>query len=271
MQPGRMLAFFVIALGIMGLAVWAGISAPHAPSPTASGLLPAITLGVVISAAVVDGFNPCAFTVLLLFITSLLAATQAGQGERADLIRGRVVGLGSIYIASVFLTYLALGVGLLSTVDLFTQRHLPARLGALFVIGLGLWMLKDYFLPELGLRLEGPHALGQWARRIGQRATIPALITGGILIGLCTLPCSGAVYLAVLSLLAAQPSALTGFGYLILYNALFVLPLMVILVLASARPMLNRLAHWNLHYRQRVRLALGSGVMVLGFVTLATI
>lgn len=39
-----------------------------------------------------------------------------------------------------------LGVGLLSTAGLFTQRHLPARFGAVLSIGLGLWMLKDYSL-----------------------------------------------------------------------------------------------------------------------------
>lgn len=92
-----------------------------------------------------------------------------------------------------------------------------------------------------------------------------------MLIGLCTVPCSGAVYLAVLSLLAAQPSALAGFGYLVLYNAMFVLPLVGILLLASARPALNRLARWNLHHSERVRLGLGMGVVVMGFVILLTV
>src|SRR5574340_969505 len=74
---------------------------------------------------------------------------------------------------------------------------------------------------------------------------------------LCTVPCSGAVYLGVLSLLALQPSALVGYSYLVLYNLIFVLPLVVILIAASARPTLNRLVHWNLHHKEWVRLALG--------------
>src|SRR3990170_3644539 len=116
MQPARILAFSVIAIGLMGLAVLAGFSASHAPSAAAASLLPTATLGAVIIAALVDGFNPCAFTVLLLF-----------------------------------LTYLTVGVGLLSVASLLTQRHLPARLGAVLAITLGLWMMKDYFLPELSL------------------------------------------------------------------------------------------------------------------------
>ena len=271
MRTGRVLAFSAVAVGLLGLAVLAGLGAPNAPSPAVAGLLPAVTLGVVIAAGLADGFNPCAFTVLLLFITSLLAAAQARAVQSAASLRGRVIGLGSIYIASVFFTYLALGVGLLSTADLFTQRHLPARLGAVIAIALGLWMLKDYFVPEVGFHLAAPAAVGRWAQAAGRRATVPALIAGGVLIGLCTVPCSGAVYLAVLSLLAAQPSALAGFGYLVLYNAMFVLPLVGILLLASARPALNRLARWNLHHREGVRLGLGAGVVLMGFVILVTV
>ncbi|MBI2358069.1 MAG: hypothetical protein HYV04_04045, partial [Deltaproteobacteria bacterium] len=53
--------------------------------------------------------------------------------------------------------------------------------------------------------------------------------------------------------------------------ALFVLPLVIILLLASARPMLNRLAHWNLHHRERLRFGIGTGVVVMGFAILITI
>ncbi len=271
MATGRVLGFAAAAVGVLGLAALIGLGTPPGPSPAALPLLPAVTLAAVIVAGLVDGINPCAFTVLLLFVTSLLAAAQARAAQDAAALRRRIVGLGGIYIASVFLTYLALGVGLLSTVDLFTQRHLPARFGAALAIGLGLWMLKDYFLPELGLRLEAPPAVGRWARAAGRRATVPALVTGGVLIGLCTIPCSGAVYLAVLALLAAQPSALAGFSYLVLYNVMFVLPLVGVLWVASGRPALNRLAHWNLHHREWARLGLGTGVVLMGFVILVTV
>jgi len=106
---------------------------------------------------------------------------------------------------------------------------------------------------------------------MAKKATVPALILGGFLIGLCTVPCSGAVYLGVLSLLALQPSALLGYGYLVLYNLIFILPLVVVLVAASARPTLNRLAHWNLHHKEWVRLALGCGVVVVGLLILGMV
>jgi cytochrome c biogenesis protein CcdA len=269
--PGRIIAFSAATVGLLGLAVVLGMTAPPGMGMVVIPALPAVTLAAVILAGLADGFNPCAFTVLLLFITSLLATAQARGVQTADALRRRVIGLGAIYIASVFLTYLALGVGVLSVAEVLTQRHLPARLGAVLAIALGLWMLKDYFLPDVGLRLKAPAAVAGWARASARRATVPALVAAGVLIGLCTVPCSGAIYLAVLSLLAAQSSAFAGFGYLVLYNGVFVLPLVAILLAASARPTLSRLAHWNLHHREGVRLGLGTAVVLMGFAILVTV
>lgn len=253
----------------LGAAVLAGFWHPNAPAADMHLFLPEITLPAVVGAALIDGINPCAFTVLLLFITALLG-TLSARPQQVQAIRLRVLGMGSVYIAAIFLTYLALGVGLLKTMDFFTRQHIPARLGALLAVFFGLWMLKDFFLPEWGWRLQAPGRVGIIARQSARKATLPALIAGGFLIGLCTVPCSGAVYLAVLSLLALQPTALLGYGYLVLYNVIFILPLVAILLAASARPTLNRIAHWNLHHKEWVRLVLGSGVVIMGLLILAT-
>jgi cytochrome c-type biogenesis protein len=257
----------LIALGAIALT---GFWHPNAPNASMQMYLPQITLPTVVVAGVVDGINPCAFTVLLLFVTALTTTLQSGEAN-VKAMRMRILGLGGIYIAAVFLTYLALGVGLLKSLDFFTRQHIPARFGALLAILFGLWMLKDYFLPELGWRLQAPGKVGSVARQMAKKATLPALIVGGFLIGLCTVPCSGAVYLGVLSLLALQPTALQGYAYLVLYNVVFILPLVVILIAAAARPTLNRLAHWNLHHKEWVRLILGGGVVAMGLLILATV
>ncbi len=254
----------VLAMGAVGLIGWWH---PTVPQMSMQMYLPKITLGAVLVAGVIDGINPCAFTVLLLFITALLSTLKAGETS-VQSTRARMVGMGSIYIGAVFVTYLALGVGLLKVATIFTRQHLPARIGALVAILMGLWMLKDYFLPDFGWRLQAPGKIGMVACQAAKKATVPALITGGFLIGLCTVPCSGAVYLGVLSLLALQPTAFLGYSYLLLYNIVFILPLVAILALASARPTLSRLAHWNLHHKEWVRLALGGGVVAMGLLIL---
>jgi cytochrome c-type biogenesis protein len=270
-RPLGILVVSGLALGVIALSVYFGFIHPHEPMADAMGYLPAVTVGAVVVGGLIDGINPCAFTVLLLFVTAMLATLQASTAAGINAARARIIGLGSIYIASVFLTYLALGVGLLATSAIFSRFHAPARIGALLAVGMGLWMVKDYFLPGVGPRLAAPKVVGQWTVDAARKMTVPALITGGFLIGLCTVPCSGAVYLAVLSLLAMQSSSLVGFGYLALYNVMFILPLVGLLIAASARPTLNKLAHWNLHHQEWVRLTLGTSVVLMGLLILATV
>src|SRR3990170_5798715 len=192
-QVRRIVVFSALGAVALGALALTGFWHPNAPSEAMQTYLPQITLPAVIAAAAIDGINPCAFTVLLLFITALLATLQAGEGS-VSAARLRLIGMGSIYIAAIFLTYLALGVGVLKSLDFFTRQHAPARIGALLAILFGLWMLKDYFLPDWGWRLQAPGRIGVIARQSARKATIPALIVGSFLIGLCTVPCSGAVY-----------------------------------------------------------------------------
>ncbi|BAS29267.1 cytochrome c biogenesis CcdA family protein [Limnochorda pilosa] len=232
---------------------------------------PAIALPVVLAAGLVDGINPCAFTVLLLFTVTLLTGHGTAMGADTGAMRTRVLLLGGTFIWAIFLTYLALGVGLLRASGWLAQNHLGARLGALSAVFLGLWMMKDSFLPEWGPRLGAPAVLGDVLRRWGSRMSFVAMLVLGILVGACTVPCSGAVYLAVLSMLALRQEFARPYVYLVLYNVMFVVPLLVILVGASMGPTLRSLNRWNLHHREKMRLALGTGAVALGLFILATV
>jgi hypothetical protein len=57
---------------------------------------------------------------------------------------------------------------------------------------------------------------------------------------------------------------------LLVYNIIFILPLVVIIVATASRPSLNTLARWNLHHRETVKQVLGGSVVVLRLAILAT-
>ena len=107
-----MAGFAAIAVLSLGGVVALGIAHPHAADARLAAYLPALTPVTVIGAGLLDGINPCAFTVLLLLIAALLAVTQVGGVPALPAVRGRVLLLGSIYVGAVFLTYLAVGAGL---------------------------------------------------------------------------------------------------------------------------------------------------------------
>lgn len=262
------LAVVVLAVGLAA-GVWQTPSALYAGL---SGTLarPSIALPTVVLAGLADGINPCAFTLLLLFVATLFPLYRDAGPAGIAVLRRTIAVRGGAYILAIFLTYLVLGTGLMRLSTALAQNHLGARLGALASIALGLWMLKDYFVPDWGWRLAAPSVVGRWVRNWAAGASALSMFALGALVSLCTVPCSGAVYLAVVSLLALQEDFVLAYGYLVLYNVTFVVPLVAILAATSSRPVIARAAHWNLHNRERMRLVLGGSAVVLGLAILAT-
>ncbi len=277
MSPSRKAALLSAGIVLVLLASLA-LAVYHFGMPARSGRFagamlttPTTTLPTVAVAALVDSINPCAFTLLLIFITSVTAFLQVAQGKSLQETRSALYRYGAVYIGAIFFTYLLLGLGFLKVSVFFAGNHLGSRLAAFAAVLLGLWMVKDALLPEVGLHLQAPRRVGGLVQGLARRVSFPAMVGLGVLVGLCTVPCSGAVYLSVLAMLSLQGTFAQAFAYLVLYNTLFVSPLGVILVAASARPTLNRLARWNLHHKEGLRLAMGLGVCVLGLIILATV
>ena len=270
---------FLLVAGFVGVAAAAAVMAA-APRPADHQALSELTVPMILGAGFLDGFNPCAFGVLILFATFALglAARQSLAGQAGDRdVRAasrRVLGLGSFFVLGVLATYFLLGLGLLTVVASLTDfggNHLPSRIAALIAIALGLWMIRDLLLPDAGWRLEAPHALHQ-RMRSWTRVTSPAALFGsGILIGLCTVPCSGAVYLGVIALLGAGGTVGAGLGGLVLYNLAYITPLVVLLVLASRPSLIRVLNRWHLKHASGTKLVLAIVVLALGFAILLTV
>lgn len=207
--------------------------------------------------------NPCAFSVLLSFVAVLLAGVALG-GEHPRLWR-----VGGAYVGGMFVTYLLLGAGLITVVSFLAQTHLPVRIMGLAVVVLGLWMLKDVLLPGVGWTLGMPARFHGAVRRALAQTTPVGLFAAGGLVGLCTVPCSGAIYLGVLALLAREPLP-ARLGYLLLYNVMFVLPLLVLLAGIANRRTLNRVAHWYTRRKALAKGVVGVFTIALGFIVLVT-
>lgn len=222
-----------------------------------------IRLVTVLTGGLIDGINPCAFSVLLSFVAVVLASVAVTNASL------RVWRIGVIYIFGMFVSYLLLGLGIIGLIAPLVRVHLAVRLIGLTVVVLGLWTLKDAFYPNFRPALAMPKASYSLVRT-AMRWSGPwgALAVGG-LVGLCAFPCSGAIYVGTLSVIATAP-LLERLGYLVLYNLMFITPLIALLVMIANRANLNRISHWAIHRRTLSRLVLGSATIVLGFSVLLT-
>ncbi len=161
-----------------------------------------------------------------------------------------------------------IGLGLMQAILFTGEHHLMARIGSWLVIVLGLINVQDYFFPQLPIHLRIPTIAHGTIQDWLKRATYPAAAVGGFLVGLCTFPCSGGIYVAIVGLLTARTTYWQGVGYLGLYNLMFVAPLLLILAGVGNRRVLHRIRLVEQSSRRWVRLATGLGMIAVGAVIL---
>lgn len=206
----------------------------------------------IISAGLIDGINPCAFTVIVFFISFLTV-----QGYR----KKELIIIGLFFIFSVFLTYILVGIGIFGFLYHLRNFWLVAKIFnfcvGVFSIILGILALYDFFKFKKtgytqGLLLQLPvsvknqiHSIiglhyrkskepqGQQQQRIIIfRLVLSALITG-FMVSILEALCTGQVYLPTITLvLKTTHLKLQALGYLLLYNLMFILPLLVIFLFA---------------------------------------
>lgn len=180
--------------------------------------------GLIAVSAIIDSVNPCAFSVLFLTITFLFSLNR----DRKDIIKA-----GLAYIFGILITYIFIGLGILRVLSLFNVPNLMSKVGAFIIILFGLIALINEFFPNFPIKLKIPKfAYGKIAK-IMEKATLPAALLLGFVVGLFEFPCTGGPYLFVLGLLHDQISFLKGFSYLIFYNLIFILPLVIILLISA--------------------------------------
>ena len=211
-------------------------------------------------AALIDSVNPCAFSILILTIAFLFSLGR---------LRSSVLQTGACYILGIFVVYMLIGLGLLQVLHLFDTPHFMAKAGASLLIVLGLVSLANYAFPAFPVKLAIPHAAHSRMATLMEKASLPSAMALGVLVGLCEFPCTGGPYLMVVGLLHDQATFRAGLGYLTLYNVIFALPLVIILLIASDQALLARVEAWKKRGTRTMRLWAGNAMIALGLAIFA--
>lgn len=214
-------------------------------------------LPLVLLASLVDSINPCSFSVLLLTIAFLFSLGK---------FRGSILKIGGVYILGIFAVYVGIGLGILQVLHIFNTPHFMAKVGSLLLIALGGINLIGYFFPQFPIKLKIPNVAHSKMAELMKSASIPAVFALGALVGLCEFPCTGGPYVMVLGLLHDQKTYWQGLGYLLLYNLIFILPLAIILLIASSRELFDRVKNWQKGESSNMRLYGGFAMVLLGLI-----
>ncbi|MCK5245732.1 hypothetical protein KAR02_02465, partial [Candidatus Bipolaricaulota bacterium] len=150
--------------------------------------------------------------------------------------KGLVLKAGLAFTAAVYITYFLLGITAYKlTAFASVQKPFIIAVSCLAVL-LGLWNMKDFFAYGKWFSIEVPKRWRPTVKRLTTSVvSIPGAFFVGILDSLFLLPCSSGPYLAIMALLHMNlPNSSSGTTdsvailYLLLYNLIFILPLLII-------------------------------------------
>ncbi len=235
--------------------LYTGDFPPAKSDPTAIGK-DNLTLGAIVIAALIDSINPCAFGVLIFLMISLL---KTGSSKRA-------LRYGLIYSLVVFVVYFLAGFGIFKAIQSLTfLRNWIYIIAGILVLIFALLELIDFARAGNSDKksiLKIPLSAKPILENTAQRGTLLGIVSLGILVSLFELPCTGGIYLGILSLMALHQNF--AWGYLFLYNLIFILPLIVITLLVYKGTSTEMLQRWTNSEKRWMKLAAAIILIVIG-------
>jgi cytochrome c biogenesis protein CcdA len=225
----------------------------------------------IIAAALVDAINPCAIATMI-FLVSFLATQKRKRSE--------VLAVGLSFSATVFVTYLLLGIGAFAMLTALKGYYIISRVikwsAVILAGGVGIISLIDAFrFKKSGdtkdITLQLPKSVKLRIHKVitenmkGGRLIIGTIVTG-FLVTLLEAVCTGQVYLPTIVLMTRSSSGdmqLTGWLYLIMYNFIFVVPLLTVMIAAYYGMTWNKLAKMTQKNLSLLKVLLGIAMIGL--------
>ena len=202
----------------------------------------------VLGAGLIDGYNPCAFTVLIFFISFLLLRGKT---------KNTILSVGLSFIIGFGLSYFLLGIGLFKVVSKWRYFNDIAKwvyLGtAAVTLIFAILTIGDYINAKNGnakdmvlqLSTTEKKSIHTLLRNPKVQGTAIFSFLVAFPVSIVSFSCTGQTYLPTIVYIYSIPSlkAKATF-YLILYNVMFVLPLIVIVYLVYKGATSRRITDW---------------------------
>ncbi len=187
-----------------------------------------VTLWKVISLALVDAVNPCALAVLTMILLSII--TYNPNKKKTILLSGLS------FVAAVIVMYLIYGIIIIKFFQLIqaitSVRLILYKVLGIIAIILGALQIKDFITYKAGnFGTEMPISLRPKVKKLISKVTSPkGAFFVGLFVTLFLLPCTIGPYVIMGGILSAF-AILKTLPLLLLYNLIFVLPMVVITVI----------------------------------------
>jgi len=229
---------------------WAGWEARKQEAETAIvERFRSLRLATIAGAGLIDGINPCAFATIIFLIAYLSAYERKGR---------EILAAGIAFSAGVFLTYIGVGFGFLRFLASLPFLNVIGKwvygITMLLCLALAWGSIMDYFKARAGktqeMALRLPDRFRNLTKRLIRRGAsarqfVPASFVLGLVISLVELACTGQVYLPTIIFVLGIPEWRARASLaLLLYNVMFILPLVVVFLLVYFGTTSEQLMAW---------------------------
>jgi len=231
--------------------------------PEKTKLKKTLTIPAVISAAAVDAINPCAFAVLIILVTTILVSNN----------RRKALYAGLAFSLSIFISYFLMGLGLYSAIQAAGITSSFYLIVAILAIIIGLFNLKDYLWYGKWFVMEVPLKWRPKMKLLIKGVTsIPGAFFIGFIISLFLLPCTSGPYIVILGLLANLTTSGYAIILLLLYNLIFILPMIgITLGIYFGITTTKKAEAWRTRKLKTLHLIAGIIILLLGIGMLLSI
>jgi len=221
-----------------------------------------LTIAKIVSLAVVDSINPCAIAVLTLMLIAIM--THSPERKR------RVLLAGFSFITAVYIIYMFYGLVIIKFFQIIqvltSVRLLLYKILGLFAVILGVLNMKDFFKYKPGgILTEMPVSLRPKVKKIISGVTSPAgAFAIGAFVSVFLLPCTIGPYIIAGGILSAI-ELLETIPWLLLYNIIFVFPMICITLLVYAGiSTVENVSEWKEKNIRKLHLVAGLIMFLLG-------
>jgi cytochrome c biogenesis protein CcdA len=206
----------------------------------------AVVLGVL------DGVNPCMFSVLIFLLTYLL-----GVGSRKKALKA-----GLVFAAVTFVVYFSLMLGIFQIVSVLEISSWVRYIAIGIALVLGALMIKDYFFYGKWISLAIPEKHKPTIEKLAKKGTYVSVALLALFASLVELPCTSGIPIAFTSILTQKE--VSPVFYLALYNFFFIAPLLVIVAsVAFAWAKVEKWEQFRKQGRETMRLVAGIALLLL--------
>ncbi len=248
-----------------------GLECPTAGEGSPEEFLQKYTVLAVAALGLVDGINPCAFATLIFFIAYLERVRR----------REAVLPIGISFSVAVYICYFLIGIGLLEllyvveSISSMLGRYIYGTIGVAAII-LGIFSFYDFFLIKRGKAkaiLQLPNFLKKRRGRVLKKLTEDRRLlllsifafAAGFVISTIELACTGQILFVFLAAMkSANPPRALVIKYLLIYDFMFIVPLLIILALFYIGYSSKMLADRHKKTYAYTKLVIGLVLLIMG-------